>query len=288
MTHPKVNTPPKVMPRLRVQVPRKVKILFKVQMPQKMSPPRLVMINLKVPTPHKLKKATTLFKSNTTNTPGPTIKHLNIADARSYNRLGSQVQDTITTPEPTIKSLDIADALRTTTPMATRNFTIAPTRQDPRATEPPTPEPTFLPTPTPTPAPTPLSTPETPWVAKFIGHDQVQPFSQPEPVTISERAGVKFKPQIHISSGCRPYPAVNWHGETGGGLKTTDNPRGGCRGFGWGSQIYGRSTWFRDVWAIMYSWYFPKDSPSPSMGHRHDWEHIIVWIDNPDVENPKI
>ncbi|RLN46232.1 hypothetical protein BBJ29_007622 [Phytophthora kernoviae] len=38
----------------------------------------------------------------------------------------------------------------------------------------------------------------------------------------------------------------------------------------------------------MYSWYFPKDSPSPGLGHRHDWEHAIVWIDNPEVENPKI
>ncbi|KAF1772389.1 Necrosis inducing protein [Phytophthora cactorum] len=38
----------------------------------------------------------------------------------------------------------------------------------------------------------------------------------------------------------------------------------------------------------MYSWYFPKDSPSSGLGHRHDWEHVIVWIDNPSVENPKI
>ncbi|KAG3080352.1 hypothetical protein PI124_g20846 [Phytophthora idaei] len=38
----------------------------------------------------------------------------------------------------------------------------------------------------------------------------------------------------------------------------------------------------------MYSWYFPKDSPSTGLGHRHDWEHVIVWIDNPDVANPKI
>ncbi|KAE9009350.1 hypothetical protein PR001_g14771 [Phytophthora rubi] len=24
------------------------------------------------------------------------------------------------------------------------------------------------------------------------------------------------------------------------------------------------------------------------LGHRHDWEHVIVWIDNPELENPKI
>ncbi|KAG3101184.1 hypothetical protein PI124_g11154 [Phytophthora idaei] len=38
----------------------------------------------------------------------------------------------------------------------------------------------------------------------------------------------------------------------------------------------------------MYSWYFPKDSPSPGLGHRHDWDHAIVSIDNPDVPDAKI
>lgn len=52
--------------------------------------------------------------------------------------------------------------------------------------------------------------------------------------------------------------------------------------------VYGRSTWMEGVWAIMYSWYFPKDSPSSRMGHRHDWEHAIVFIDNPEVAEPKI
>lgn len=28
----------------------------------------------------------------------------------------------------------------------------------------------------------------------------------------------------------------------------------------------------------MYSWYWPKDSPSTRLGHRHDWEDIVVWL----------
>lgn len=28
----------------------------------------------------------------------------------------------------------------------------------------------------------------------------------------------------------------------------------------------------------MYSWYFPKDSPSTDLGHRHDWEGVIIWL----------
>lgn len=28
----------------------------------------------------------------------------------------------------------------------------------------------------------------------------------------------------------------------------------------------------------MYAWYMPKDSPASGMGHRHDWEHAVVWL----------
>ncbi|KAK1944755.1 hypothetical protein P3T76_003288 [Phytophthora citrophthora] len=133
----------------------------------------------------------------------------------------------------------------------------------------------------PTPAPT-------PWAEKKIGHDEVVPFKQPEPVTIAEKAAVKFKPQLHISNGCHAYPVVNIGGQTSGGLKTSGAPSAGCKGSGWGSQVYGRSTWHNGIWAIMYSWYFPKDSPSTGLGHRHDWEHVIVWIDNPEIAEPKI
>ncbi|OWZ18631.1 Necrosis inducing protein NPP1 [Phytophthora megakarya] len=124
--------------------------------------------------------------------------------------------------------------------------------------------------------------------AETIDHDQVVPFAQPEATTISQKAAVKFKPQIHITNGCHPYPAVNEAGQTSGGLKPTGAPSSSCKGSGWGSQVYGRSTWYSGKWAIMYSWYFPKDSPSTGLGHRHDWEHVVVWIDNPDVETPTI
>jgi hypothetical protein len=28
----------------------------------------------------------------------------------------------------------------------------------------------------------------------------------------------------------------------------------------------------------MYSWYMPKDEPISGLGHRHDWEGVIVWL----------
>uniref|UniRef100_H3GAW4 Necrosis inducing-like protein NPP1 type n=1 Tax=Phytophthora ramorum TaxID=164328 RepID=H3GAW4_PHYRM len=121
-----------------------------------------------------------------------------------------------------------------------------------------------------------------------IGHDQVVPFPQSQPTSITNTAALLFKPQIWINNGCHPYPVVNANGDTGGGLKTTGSSAAGCRGSGYGSQVYGRSAWYNGVWAIMYSWYFPKDEPQDFTGHRHDWEHVVVWIDNPQNTNPKI
>lgn len=35
----------------------------------------------------------------------------------------------------------------------------------------------------------------------------------------------------------------------------------------------------------MYSWYFPKDVNSPGVGHRHDWENIVLWFDSESQEH---
>jgi hypothetical protein len=34
--------------------------------------------------------------------------------------------------------------------------------------------------------------------------------------------------------------------------------------------------------------YFPKDSPSDGLGHRHDWEGIVVWVNNPVATNQEV
>ena len=34
--------------------------------------------------------------------------------------------------------------------------------------------------------------------------------------------------------------------------------------------------------------YMPKDSPSSGLGHRHDWEAIVVWLDSATATNPTI
>lgn len=46
-------------------------------------------------------------------------------------------------------------------------------------------------------------------------------------------------------------------------------------------QVYSRSGSWNDRWAIMYSWYFPKDQNvdgPANKGHRYDWENIVVWL----------
>jgi hypothetical protein len=121
-----------------------------------------------------------------------------------------------------------------------------------------------------------------------ISHDQVVPFAQLASTTAEQTAGVKFKPQIHISNGCHPYPAVNEAGNTSGGLKPTGSASAGCKGSGYGSQVYGRVTTYEGVYAIMYSWYFPKDSPVTGLGHRHDWEHVVVWVDDIALDSSSI
>ncbi|ETP08904.1 hypothetical protein F441_15185 [Phytophthora nicotianae CJ01A1] len=56
---------------------------------------------------------------------------------------------------------------------------------------------------------------------------------------------------------CVSYPAVNAAGEVTGGLKGT-NGNDACKYAPQGSQVYGRAGWYKDLWAIMYAWYFPK------------------------------
>ncbi|EGZ16305.1 necrosis inducing-like protein NPP1 type [Phytophthora sojae] len=119
-----------------------------------------------------------------------------------------------------------------------------------------------------------------------IDHDTVVPFAQPTPTTTLQTLAVKFKPQIYIANGCHPYPAVDEDGNTSGGLKPTGSESSGYTGSSLGSQIYGRAVEYEGVYAFMYSWYMPKDETLPGLGHRHDWEACVVWLDS--LDDPSI
>ncbi|OWY98499.1 hypothetical protein PHMEG_00030725 [Phytophthora megakarya] len=124
--------------------------------------------------------------------------------------------------------------------------------------------------------------------AATVDNDKVQPIPQPEPVTVSEKAAVAFKPQLVVRKYlCVSFPAINAAGEVTGGLKGT-NGNDACMDAPLGSQVYGRAGWYKGVWAMMYAWYFPKGFWAGFPSRRHDWASVVVWIDNPAAEQPKI
>eukprot|EP00644_Phytophthora_capsici_P019559 jgi/Phyca11/133546/e_gw1.547.4.1 len=124
-------------------------------------------------------------------------------------------------------------------------------------------------------------------IGVIIDHDKVQPFAQPVPVTISEKAADKYKPQLEIYGSCVSFPAVNAAGDITGGLKGSEGTDG-CTKAPLGSQVYGRSAWYQDKWAMMFAWYFPKNFWEGRPKSRHLWANMVLWLDNPALETPKI
>ncbi|KAH7046044.1 necrosis and ethylene-inducing protein [Macrophomina phaseolina] len=123
-----------------------------------------------------------------------------------------------------------------------------------------------------------------------VAHDSLSPL--PEAIRSgTEGDGIKrFEPLLHIAHGCQPYPAVNEAGDTSGGLQDTGSHAGGCRDETKG-QTYVRAAWHNGRFCIMYAWYWPKDQPNDgdvANGHRHDWEHVVVFIDDPAAATPTL
>lgn len=110
--------------------------------------------------------------------------------------------------------------------------------------------------------------------AASIPHSSVQPMYVDQSNTFQRT----FQPRLKVENGCVPFPAVNWAGQVSGGLEASGSENGGCSSSP--GQVYLRSrgywTGTRNVCALMFSWYFPKDG-NLFAGHRHDWEDIVVW-----------
>ncbi|MGG1151499.1 NPP1 family protein [Bacillus wiedmannii] len=91
------------------------------------------------------------------------------------------------------------------------------------------------------------------------------------------------------TDGCYATAAISPDGTTNPGLGMGDSPSSGCRG---PAQLENSNTYSRaksnNGWtAIMYASYFEKDQTSlgpGSAGHRHDWEHTIVWVKDGQVQ----
>ncbi|OLN97159.1 hypothetical protein CCHL11_02204 [Colletotrichum chlorophyti] len=125
---------------------------------------------------------------------------------------------------------------------------------------------------------------------KEVSHDSLNPSLQKVQDNATGKAIERFNPLLHISHGCQPYTAVNDAGDTSGGLKPTGSSNGGCKDTSKG-QTYARGAWHKEKFGIMYAWYFPKDMPTDGVSigaHRHDWESIVVWLNDPAATDPTI
>lgn len=96
--------------------------------------------------------------------------------------------------------------------------------------------------------------------------------------TIAQR----YLPMFHRDSGCYPYTAVDKNGAYNEGLKASGSASGECSSED-KQQVYARDKKVNETTtAIMYSYYFPKDGGYliAEIGHRHDWENVIVFVEN--------
>lgn len=92
-----------------------------------------------------------------------------------------------------------------------------------------------------------------------------------------------FLPLLKVVRGCQPYAAVQDDGSYSGGLKNSGGESSGCQNNGSGQTIV-RTQCGEGVCAHMYALYFPKDQGTvldiavPVVGHRHEWENVVVWV----------
>lgn len=91
------------------------------------------------------------------------------------------------------------------------------------------------------------------------------------------------------TDGCYPTPAIGPDGTVNGGLNPTGALNGDCRDAAdlYNTNSYSRSKCNNGWCAIMYALYFEKDQALSGVswgGHRHDWEHVVVWVQNNQVK----
>ncbi|TGO47926.1 hypothetical protein BCON_0258g00050 [Botryotinia convoluta] len=109
-----------------------------------------------------------------------------------------------------------------------------------------------------------------------INSDAVVGFPETVPSGTVGTVYETYQPYLYVVNGCVPFPAVDASGNTGGGLAPTGSSNGDCSSST--GQVYVRGAQSGSYYGIMYSWYMPKDEPSTGIGHRHDWEGVIVWL----------
>jgi hypothetical protein len=101
---------------------------------------------------------------------------------------------------------------------------------------------------------------------------------------------LRWQPALdYDTDGCYPTPAIGPTGMLNGGLKNSGSLRGDCRDASDldNTNAYSRSKCNNGWCAYMYGFYFEKDQAVAGVdccGHRHDFEHIVAWVNNDQVQ----
>ncbi|MFJ6728772.1 NPP1 family protein [Streptomyces sp. NPDC091281] len=106
----------------------------------------------------------------------------------------------------------------------------------------------------------------------------------------AEAAEFAYQPAFdYDKDGCYATPAIGADGGVNGGLNPTGALNGSCRD---ASDLANTNSYSRykcdSGWcAYLYGLYFEKDQALPGSGlggHRHDWEHVVVWVQGGQVK----
>ncbi|OBR09206.1 NLP4 protein [Colletotrichum higginsianum IMI 349063] len=95
---------------------------------------------------------------------------------------------------------------------------------------------------------------------------------------------LKWQPAMDFDmDSCYNTPAVDRDGNLNPGLSVcgTASTAGGCRdGPDLGnSNVYSRARCNNGWCAYLYGYYFEKDQVTVCLGHTHDWEHVVVFVE---------
>ncbi|MGH8880442.1 MAG: NPP1 family protein [Stackebrandtia sp.] len=110
------------------------------------------------------------------------------------------------------------------------------------------------------------------------------------PASFAEADG-KWQPAMdYDTDGCYSTPAIGPDGTVAEGLNNSGALDGNCRDQSDldNTNAYSRSKCDDSGWcAYLYDYYFEKDQAVAGVdccGHRHDLEHIVVWVNNDQAE----
>lgn len=128
----------------------------------------------------------------------------------------------------------------------------------------------------------------------FLAFDSGMAYAERSPGGLpaaAPEADQKFQPAMdYDKDGCYPTPAIGPDGKINPGKNLGGDVNGECRDEVDldDANVYSRSKCNNGWCVYMYAYYFEKDQSTAGVGeiaggtngHKHDWEHVVVWVQN--------